>query len=255
MSSQDAMRTEWEALNKTTAPLTEPEVIPEPETQVAAPEPEPVVEKAPEPLPVVEDTNWRKLREQNRDLEMRLMEMENKVNRNQQPEKREEVVENFELKDDEITEGRHFKALKKEVVRLNEAIAKSNAEREKLAAEARLRAEYPDIFKVVTEENLKELANRKPQVARTIMTSTDQYAQYATAYDLIKTYGIGQDDPNADNKERAQRNMAKPKTSSVVAPRQGESVLAEADRFSRGLTPELKDQLMREMNEAIDNRV
>lgn len=258
--SQEGMRAEWEALNKSTAGITQPETPQEPanvEAPEAAPEVEAPVDRAPEPVQQerpVEDSNWRRLREQNRELEMKLAEMESLIRQTPKKETQEEVIEHYDLKDDEITEGRHFKALKKEVTRLNEAIAKSNAEREKLAAEARLRAEYPDIFKVVTDENLKELAKLKPAVARTIMTSTDQYAQYATAYDLIKTYGIGKEDPNAENKERAQRNLAKPKTSATVAPRQGESVLAEADRFSRGLTPELKDQLLREMNEAIDNR-
>ncbi len=262
--SQEGMRAEWEALNKTTAGITQPETPPEtPEAEAPvehveeAPAENQQVGKTPEPTRQereVEDTNWRRLREQNRELEMKLAEMENYIKQPPKKEQPEEVIESFDLKDDEITEGRHLKALRKEVSRLNEAVAKSNAEREKLAAEARLRAEYPDIFKVVTDENLKELAKLKPAVARTIMTSTDQYAQYATAYDLIKTYGIGKEDPYADNKERAQKNMAKPKTSALVAPRQGESTLAEADRFSRGLTPELKDQLLREMNEAIDNR-
>ena len=260
-SSQEAMRAEWEMLNKATAeqqahaepdtqPITENPVEPQEAQEV---EEAPIEKPAPpQARPAVNDgENFRRLKEKNQELERKLQEMEAYLKRE---EKQEAPDEEYDLKDDDITEGKHYKALKKQVRGLNEAIIKERQERDKIAAEARLRAEYPDIFKVVTKENMEELARKKPEVARTILTSTDQYAQYATAYDLIKTYGIGDQDPYAEDKARAQKNLAKPKSAATVFPRQGESPLAEADRFSRGMTPELQQQLLREMEESIANR-
>jgi len=263
-SSQEAMRAEWEALNKATAESTASQEVESVETEETQPveTPEaPTVEEAPvenksiKPEPSEADLNWRRLREQNKELERRLNEIESIKKRE---EKKEEIKPDPEddlgIKDDDIVEGRSYKALKREVRSLNDAIQKERIERDKIAAEARLRAEYPDIFKVVTTENMEELARKKPEVARTILTSTDQYAQYATAYDLIKTYGIGNQDPYADDKARAQKNLSKPKSAATVFPRQGESPLAEADRFARGMTPELQQQLLREIEESIAGR-
>jgi hypothetical protein len=261
-SSQDAMRAEWEALNKATAeqhgaveadtqPITENPVEPQ---EIQEVEEAPIEKPAPPPqtrAAVNDGENFRRLKEKNQELERKLQEMEAYLKKD---EKQETPEEEYDLKDDDITEGKHYKALKKQVRGLNEAILKERQERDKIAAEARLRAEYPDIFKVVTKENMEELARKKPEVARAILTSTDQYAQYATAYDLIKTYGIGDQDPYAEDKARAQRNLAKPKSAATVFPRQGESPLAEADRFSRGMTPELQQQLLKEMEESISNR-
>ncbi len=271
MASQDAIRAEWEALNKNTKnelenpkPVEElPEVADNPppaeqsEEEVTRENEQKIEEKKEEyPSRTQEQTNWKRIREQNRELERKLAEMEEAIRRSQAQEKpdKEKEQEDYDLADDALTEGKHYKALKREVRNLNEALSKERQERDKLAVEARLRANYPDIFKVVTKDNLAALAEVEPELVETIVSSPNMYSQHVAAYKNIKKYGIGTEDPNAMEKERAQRNLAKPKPAATVSPRQGESPLAEADRFARGMTPELQSQLLREMEDAISNR-
>jgi hypothetical protein len=253
------MASEWEALNKKTEGLT-PEVaapenekiveVPKQDIEPQEPEQKPEENNLDEQLAKQDDSrtsNWRKMREENRALERKLAEMEERLAKVDKPATKEASVEDYELADDALAEGKHYKVLKKEIRNLNEALMKERVE-------SRLRANFPDIFKVVTTENMKALAEVEPELVATIISSPDTYSQHVAAYKNIKKYGIGTEDPNAMEKERAQKNLAKPRSASTVSPRQGESPLAEADRFARGMTPELQSQLLKEMEEAITSR-
>jgi hypothetical protein len=278
--SQEGMRAEMERLNKVTdgfvpesetleMPVEQQEhmnveagVVPL-DVQEAAPDKQEVVQDEVKEAGVVsppkkDSENFRRLREQNRELERKMAEMESMIRSNKKVEKAEETEEddtaNYELKDDDIAEGKHFKLLNKKVKSLNEALQKERQERDKLAVEARLRSNHPDIFNVVTRDNMELLAEIEPDLVQSIISSPDTYAQHVAAYKLIKKYNIGTQDPYADDKARAQRNTAKPKSAATVSPRQGESPLAEADRFSRGMTQDLQSQLLKEMEDAISNR-
>lgn len=256
------MKKEWENLNAATSAIIKDkesgdtaveEKIESDQEQVEQAKVEEQPEPVKEPVTNTGNENFRRLKEQNRELERRLEEMELKL-KSPEPKKDTEEIEDYDLRDDDITEGKHYKALKKQVKSLNEAILKERAERDKLAAEARLRANYPDIFNVITKENMEELAKVEPELVESIISSPNTYAQHVSAYKLIKKYGIGTQDPYADDKARVQKNMSKPRSSASVAPRMGESPLAEAERFANGMTPELQAQLLKEMEEAISSR-
>jgi hypothetical protein len=263
------MQAEWEALNKNIADapkeqIVDKEVIADKEVVLHPSQPETVQESlAPEPVSTepksyseesAEKANWRKIREQNRELERKVAEMEARLQKPIAKEEPQPDAEEYELADDAIAEGKHYKALKREVKSLNEALNREKQERDKLAVEARLRANYPDIFKVVTKENMEALAEVEPEFVDSIISSQNVYSQHVAAYKLIKQRGIGSQDPHLEDKERAQRNLAKPKSASIVSPRQGESPLSEVDRFSKGMTPELQSQLLKEMEDAISSR-
>lgn len=292
--SQEAMRAEWEALNKKTeaTPQANPEIDAH---NIEIPEHRNVNPGLQESLkPVQEDTsdeieknepevdsqeaadtsqnkpdnkgNFKRLREKNEELERRLWEMEERIKGNNspkeiEPQEDQDSLENLDIADSDLAEGRHLKKqaakikdLRKSVKDLNEAIRKNKEEQEKLLVETKLRSTYPDIFSVVNEDNLKELREQEPEIVRSLLTSNDIYAQHVTAYKLIKKYGIGNQDPYINDKIRAQKNLSKPRTAASISPRQGESPLAEADRFQNGLTPDLQRQLYKEMEDAISNR-
>ncbi len=268
MEQSSAIQKEWEMLNAKTAAVAPNDKPDNPDSarmedaeEAPAADIEPIPTNPTSPTPDVNlesrentrrnEENFKKLREANLELERKIAQMEQALGK---PAKPEPSLDELDLRDDDIAEGKHYKALKREVRQLNEAVAKANAEREKLAAEARLRANYPDIFSVVTKDNMEELAKVEPELVESIITSPNTYSQHIAAYKLIKKYGIGTLDPYADDKARAQKNMAKPKSAATVAPRMGESPLSDAERFQNGLTPELQAQLLREMDEAIANR-
>jgi len=267
--SQNAMQKEWEMLNAKTAAAAQDDKPDNPDSaQMEDAEEAPVADIEPIPTSPTRDVNlesrentrrneenFKKLREANQELERKLALMEQTIgNSAGKSAEAEPSLDELDLRDDDIAEGKHYKALKREVRQLNEAVAKANAEREKLAAEARLRATYPDIFNIVTQDNMEELAKIEPELVESIVTSPKTYSQHIAAYKLIKKSNIGALDPYADDKARAQKNMAKPKSAATVAPRMGESPLSDAERFQNGMTPEIQAQLLREMNEAIANR-
>lgn len=266
MEQTSAIQKEWEMLNAKTAAVVPNENPDNPDNKSGQEEVEAAPEAVNEEIQTIQtkdnshearentrrnEENFKKLREANLELERKIAQMEQALGK---PPKPEPSLDELDLRDDDIAEGKHYKALKREVRQLNEAVAKANAEREKLAAEARLRANYPDIFSVVTKDNMEELAKVEPELVESIITSPNTYSQHIAAYKLIKKYGIGTQDPYAEDKARAQRNMAKPKSAATVAPRMGESPLSDAERFQNGMTPELQAQLLREMEEAIANR-
>lgn len=274
MISQDAMRTEWENLNKQTSAAkpavnnnevieekndvveqnTAQEVV-EQEEQVEetpVPDEKPVIKEYEAPKKQEDSYNFRRLRQQNEELERKIAVLESKLS--QPASKEEDKIEEYDLKDDDITEGKHYKVLKTQVKKLNEALLKEKEEREKIAAEARLRAAYPDIFNVVTDANVEELTQKDPEFVRSIAHSPDQYAKFVSVYKMIKRLEIGKEDQYAKEKERAAKNLSKPRSSSTVSPRQGESTLAEADMFINGMTPEIQAKLLKEMDDAIANR-
>jgi hypothetical protein len=73
------------------------------------------------------------------------------------------------------------------------------------------------------------------------------------AYKMIKLLNIHRDTSYDADKLKAQQNLAKPKSLSSIAPQKSESPLSHANAFANGLTPELKDQLVKEMFAARQN--
>lgn len=157
----------------------------------------------------------------------------------------------FNIGEDEIAEGKHLSKVQKKINRLEQQIQSYQQQTSQIAIEAKLRAEYPDIESVISGNNLRELADKYPALAKTLDANTDLYNKAVAAYTMIKNFGIGQPDPYAEDKARAQRNAAKPRTAAYVAPQQGDTPLSRANAFAAGLTPDLQKQLWHEMQEAI----
>ena len=82
----------------------------------------------------------------------------------------------------------------------------------------------------------------------------DLYTKGASAYTIIKQMGIAPGSSLEADKERAERNLAKPRPLASVASSQGnESPLQRANAFANGLTEELRQQLHKEMIESMRN--
>lgn len=158
----------------------------------------------------------------------------------------------FSIGDDEIAEGKHLSKVQKKINKLEQQVQYYQQQTNQIAIEAKLRAELPDIEQVISADNLRELAEKYPAIAKTLdANNADLYNKAVAAYTMIKNLGIGQPDPYADDKARAQRNAAKPKSAAILSPQQGDSPLSKANAFASGLTPELQKQLWAEMQQAI----
>lgn len=222
------------------------ESTPEP-AQEAAPKPDPEQQSAKE-----KESNLlylRKLADQaNRerdDAVRRLQEIEY-----QRSAKVESPDEDITIKDDELVEGKHLAKYVKKIKQLEQQQRQYIQQTTESTAEMRLKSQYPDFDKVMTLENVQMFSSAYPELAKTINSSSDLYEKASSAYTLIKKFGIYNDQPFEADKQKAIANASKPRPLASVSPQQGDSPMQRANAFSNGLTKELKEQLLKEMNES-----
>lgn len=168
------------------------------------------------------------------------------------PATQEENLE-FSIAPDELAEGKHLAKLNKKIERLENQIKQGNQQSAAMSTEARLKAQYPDFEKVVSQSNIESLSEMYPEIAKTIGESSDLYNKAVSAYTMIKKFGIHAEDTYVQEKARVQANAVKPRPLASLSPQQGESPLSKANAFANGLTPELQKQLWKETKEAMKN--
>lgn len=166
-----------------------------------------------------------------------------------------EYEEGFSIAPDDIVEGKHLSKVDKKIKQLEKQIQQYQKQSQEVALETRIKAQYPDFDAVVSKQNVEMLQAAHPEIAQTLITSTDLYSKSVTAYKMIKQLGIYQDPAQYQmDVTRAQKNLAKPRPVASVSPQQGEGALSKANAFAGGLTDELKAQIYKEMVAAIKNR-
>jgi len=175
-------------------------------------------------------------------LEERLQQYESSNSNNKQEE------QEYSYGDEELIEGKH---LKKEMDSIKKQLQAYKQQQVAQTDESRLKNVYSDFDKVVNPETIKKLKELDPETAETIATSNASlYARGAAAYKRIKELGAYVEDKHQENRDRAHANVTKPRPLNSVSPQQGDSPLSMANAFANGLTPELKKQLWKEVQEA-----
>lgn len=226
---------------------------------------EPVKPVEPEPKVSIENQGHiRELREKARkyeNLEREHNEMKRKLQEYEAKTPKAEPSlddDDINISPDDIVEGKHIKKViqsyKRDIKQLREALESVQKHTESTTAEARLKASYPDIEKVINDENIAQLQELEPETAALLRTSGDFYNKAIVAYKAIKRAGIYKEDEFAADKERAARNSLKPRASASVTPQQGESPLARAGIYQNSLTDEAKSLLWKEMQESMKMR-
>lgn len=220
-----------------------PVITEEPVAQEAAPAPE--TEK---------DRNFRAVREaaeraaRERDEALRkLQDYEARYAKPQQPEPEEETDIDFNVKDDDLVEGKHLQKMKSYIKKLEANQKAFQKKASEATAETRLKSQYPDFDKVMTVENMRALSESYPELASSVNSGGDLYNKAVSVYTLIKKFGIYEDQPYSAEKDRILANQAKPKPLTSISPQQGDTPLSRANVFANGLTDELKKKLREEM--------
>lgn len=171
----------------------------------------------------------------------------------QQPEKpQQQVVEeepdiDFDIDPDSLVEGKHVKKLAAAYKSMQKQMREYQNQTQAVTVEARIRATYPDFEKVVSQENIAILNEQYPEVAATLRDTPDMFNKAATAYSVIKNFGIHKQTALAPERAKAIANSQKPRPLASVSPQQGDSPLSKANAFANGMTDELKEQLRKEM--------
>lgn len=163
-----------------------------------------------------------------------------------QPQKQEQPQLNIGA--DDIAEGKHIIQLQQELQEMKRQQQEAYQKNMLAMTESRLKAQYNDFDKVVSSENLQLLSYTYPELAHTLNSATDIYSKAVSAYTMIKQMGIYKNDIYDADKKRVQENSMKPRLSPAVNVNQGDTPLSKAHMFAEdGLTPELKQQLLKEM--------
>lgn len=197
-----------------------------------------------------QEYNWRETRRRLEDLQRRNEELEAKFDRatRSQPQPEDELAK---LADDDIITAKQARKLaEREAQRLARFEAeKVIKEREAATVNDRITTRYPDFDDVVSPENVEILRTQEPELFASLQRlADDPYAQATGAYKLIRKLGIGDSPDVAKNKVKALENSRKPVSAQSVAKQS--SAIADVHRFDGGLTPELRKQLQKEMEEA-----
>lgn len=187
-----------------------------------------------------EERNFRNLRMKAERLERERNEALERLRTYEAPAAEEEL----DLRPNDLAEGKHISKVQNKIQSLEHQLI-----------ETRLRAQYPDIDSVVSQDNLAILQRDYPDLATTIGASKNLYSKAVAAYTILKKLGIHSDvSPYAQEKAIAHKNASKPKPLASVSPQQGDSPLSHANAFANGLTDDLKRKLHQEMMAAIRSR-
>ena len=157
------------------------------------------------------------------------------------------------LGENELAEGKHLAKVNKKIKaqasrnkQLQDDLEQQRQQLSALIAEQTIKTRYPDFDAIVNEETVKQLRENYPDIAASINSNQDFISKASAAYTMIKNLNIAKTDTYSAERDRVQRNAAKPRPIASVAPQQGNSPLAQANAFAEGLTDEVKQQLWQE---------
>jgi len=180
----------------------------------------------------------KEMKEQNRQLAEQLKQF-------QKPPAPVEIDELDGLADDDILTKGQAKKLNEKMAR--QAAQEAIRQYQNSTVDDRLQAKFPDFADVVTPEAIEELKQTEPELAFSLSSTADPYAQGVAAYKLLKKLGRTENMADIADKKKAIANSQKPvSVNSVVK----NSAIGNAHLFENGLTADLKSQLWKEMQEA-----
>jgi len=159
----------------------------------------------------------------------------------------------FNLDPDALVEGKDAKKLVNKIRFIEKQLKNYQSQTQSSAVEAKIRNQFPDFEKVVSQENVAILNEQYPELAASLRDTKDMYSKAASAYTVIKNFGIHKEDVYSNDRAKAVINSKKPRPLASVSPQQGDSPLSKANAFANGMTDELKEQLRREMFAARKN--
>jgi glucan-binding YG repeat protein len=223
-----------EVVQPPTSELTEP--VQENESQQTQVEPHEAEAKN-------KEYNFKQLREKTRQVEEERDFYRRQVEQLSSPAEQEKEEE-IGVGDEDLIEGRHYKALQSEVKKLKKHVQQKELE----TIPERLKNRFSDFDAVVTKENVEKLKDLEPELYKTITRGDDLFEKGVAAYKTLKGLGYYEDSNEiSQRKEIVKNNHSKPMSVQAV---KGQGALHQANIFAQGLTPDLKKQLQKEMEDA-----
>lgn len=205
------------------------------------------------PVETPAQLSFRQLREKAERLERERDEYyrESQQYKNKQPVEKHDEEDTYAINNDDLVEGKHLKAYEKKLKKLEESFTQTQKKTQEAMAESRIRAEFPDFDKVVSQDALYILQSQFPELAASINANPDLYSKAKAAHQAITKLNINPNDYSAQEKVIS-KNLSKPQNVNAVTPQQGESALSKANAFANGLTDEDKKRIYAEMRRYAD---
>lgn len=154
---------------------------------------------------------------------------------------------------DDYVEGKHLNEMQKKMIQLERKLQTYEQTSAASIAEARLKVEYPDYYKVVNDETLEMFSTLEPELAETLKASpANIYSKAVTAYKMIKKLGIAEEPDYVAEKKRIEQNAAKPRPSNILnkSASHAESPLSHVNAFTDTITEDERKQYWKEMVES-----
>ncbi len=232
--------------------MTQSSPVVEETTQEVNPSEEVIEKKEVSGEPSGAERNFAELREQKKRVERERDELRQRMATVEAAQKQQqEQQHSTSLADDDLVEWKH---VKKEIGSLKKQIEGYQQQSTAANAETMIRNKFPDFEAVVNNQNIERLREKHPEIAQALASNNDLYTKASATYEIIKKYGIYQEDIYQKDKQLAQQNASKHRPLSSIAPQQGDTPLDRANAFSEGLTDDLKKRLYKEMQQAIKLR-
>lgn len=190
--------------------------------------------------------NWAEMRRKMQEKDQEIAELRQQFSeinkRKPTPEEEDELAKLAE--DDILTVAQAKKLAQKMARNVAEDVIK---QREAATVEERVQLKFPDYSEIVSKENIELLKQTEPELAQSLYHMPDPYSQAVAAYKLLKRIAKRDEGPSLE-KRKAEANAQKPVSVNAVTKN---SAIGNAHLFENGLTPELKNQLYKEMKEAM----
>lgn len=189
--------------------------------------------------------NWAEMRKQMRQKDLEIAELRDQfsnINKKQAPPEEDEFAK---LAEDDILTVAQAKRLATKLARQTaETVLK---ERDAATVDERMGNRFPDYKSTMTRDNIELLTELEPDLAESLTLLKDNpFRQAELAYKYIKKFVPQQDDTMTKDKKKAEVNSKKPLSVQAVGKT---SVIGQVGQFENGLTPEMKAQYWKEMQQ------
>jgi hypothetical protein len=157
------------------------------------------------------------------------------------------------LDDDDLISAKDLKrslaSEQKKRAQLEAQMRQSQQNSYRTSTMANLKASYNDYDQVMSKENIAQLEQMRPGLARSLATNPDLAEMARETYNIIKDLGIyrAEQPSYSAPKKQIQANTAKPRSANSVSPQSGDTPLNKANMFANGLTAEVKAALWADM--------
>lgn len=201
----------------------------------SAPEP---VRDIPSQTESPKDRDWRAVRQQAEEAkalkrEAEALARERDFYRQQAEQKQQPAQEDYRTEYEKQL-SLQMEEQRQQTSRLEKEVAQAKQQAAISRAEQRLAKDYPDIYDVVSDENIKRLEYEYPHLYNSVIASSDVYTVGSAAYEMIMAKGIYKKPVNTlkqITESNINRNASKPRSVSTVSPQAGETPISKAGNF------------------------